>query len=177
MASTGGLVVQLGRGYKPNKLGSVWIARIATTVGGTYMVAEDIDLPDDAAVTVENSGADNGTLANLVGIPAGAANGLLIGVGGQLAMFVLAEEVAASGGPVMGMVEGYYVDATCVIATTTKNARTALFPTTSENVSDTPPAVGSPAIARLAEQSVVGTALRKVHFCGFPGGFGVGPGT
>ena len=177
MASSGMLPVNLGRGMRPPKLGSVWIARLATQIGGVYMLAEEA-VTDDAAVTQENSGADNGTLANTVGISAGATTGLTATGGtGNLALFVLAEEAAAIGQPYMGMVEGYYVDATVTVGAA-QVARLPLYATTGEVLSATLGGIGAPAIGRLLQPiSGASTALRKVHFCGLPGGFGVGPGT
>lgn len=176
MASSGGNVVSLGRGMRPPKLGSVWIARTAVAVGGVYQVAEDVTTPDDAAVTVPNSGAPDGALGNVVQIS--TAGGLVATAGGVLGMFVLAEELAASGSPFAGMLEGYYVDA-LVTTAAARAIRIALYPTAAELLNDTATGIGSPACGRLLE--AVGGAitgqLRKVHFCGLPGGFGVGPGT
>lgn len=171
-----------GKGINFATIGSVYKARGgAVTLGECYMVAEDIDAPDDAAVTVENSGADNGTLANTVPVSTAVADGLKAAVGDLLGVIVLAEESAVEGGVYRALIEGYYVDAKVTTASA-RAPRLALFLNSSTSTSVLEDTLGTnrgaPVFGRLLEQ-VAGSqtgVLTKVHFCGVPGGFGVGAG-
>ncbi len=166
----------IGKGLRFESIRSVWITRGGAAVfGGTYMLAEDV-VTDDAAVTLENSGKDEGSLSNVVVPSAAAVAGLTNAAAAELAMFVLCQEAAADDQPFFGCVEGYYVDA-IVTTTATRQPRSALFPRTNADLHETRGGIGSPAIARLVTEAAAATTLRKVHFCGLPGGFGNGPGT
>jgi hypothetical protein len=170
-----------GKGVRFARIASVFIARGGAAVaGGTYVLTEDITTPDDADATVANSGADNGSLANT--FPCATANiaGLGSGVaGGQLAVFVLATEAAVDNAPYIGLVEGYYVDA-LVTTSAARVIRTPLYPLNASAVQqDAPTVIGRCATSRVLANisGAIASVLTKVHFCGTPGGFGVGPGT
>jgi len=169
-----------GRGPRFPRLASVFIARSTVLAGGVYIMCENNGAsPDSAAVTVSNSNADNGTLANAIAVGTNAAAGMVTATsgGGELAVLILATEAAATGAPFIGLLEGYYVDA---LVTTAGSGvpRKPLYPRTTGVLQDVGSNVGSPAHGRLLQDvGTITATLTKVHFCGLPGGFSVGPGT
>lgn len=164
--------VSSGRGVQfPFNKSSVFRARGgAVTAGLVYMLAEGLTT-DDADVTLPANQGDNGSLANTIPIP---ATGWHTGASGW-GTFVLALESAADDGLYRGVIEGYYVDAT-VVAAGAMVIRAPLFLNASEQLTDTQAATEErqPIHARVLEVVAgAGTATRKVHFNGTPGGFGV----
>lgn len=169
---TQGAVTGRGIGFPYNK-SSVFRARAGAVVAGkVYMLAEAVDSNDlDAPeVTAANSQADNGSLANVVPIPAAGAHDMTT----DLATFVLALESAGDDGLFRGLVEGYYVDASVTVETQPRPERTPLFLTVTEELTTLQPAGARvPIHGRLLERATANTtASRKVHFNGTPGGFG-----
>lgn len=168
----------VGKGVHFANVSSVFNAQLATVVGGVYLLAEDVDTPDVATITTPNSGSETGSLANTLAIAA-AIDGGVSESPPVLPTYVVAAEVAAVGAPFRGYIEAYYIDMLVANASTALAARRPLYPTTSENFSQSAPAIGSPIHGRLLRSmaSDGGTpALAKGHFIGKAGGFGIGPG-
>lgn len=173
--------VPIGKGLKFPGVSSVFISRVvATVVGGIYMLAED-ETDDSAAVTVENSGADNGTLANTVGMSAAGVAGITNAAGTEACVAILATEAVAIGAMYIGLIEGYFVDV-LVITAGANTVRSGLFLTATANagLDAARTGLGQFAHGRLLRDVAGAQAspgvMSKVHFCGYPGGFGNGPG-
>lgn len=178
MSSSGTLTGNiLGKGIRFPGIDSIFIARGgAVAIGDIRILAED-GTGDAAEVTgAGNTNSDVGTLANTIPPSATSELGLAGGAGVEAAVFLLALEAAADDGIYRAAVEAYFVDAKVTTAAA-RNVRTALF-SVSGVANDTRSGIGSCAIARLVVDvgSAITATLTKVHFCGFPGGFGNGPG-
>lgn len=164
-----------GKGVRFGLFSSVFINQASgtTNAGNLHVLAEAIT--EGPGGLTANSGAELGTLANTVGPP--ASSGVTGATpSGSLYTFVLVTEAVAQGAPYRGVIEGYYVDAT--VASGTLVTRSALFPNgTSRNLITPGATLGIPCIARYLGPGATASAdNHKVHFRGFPGGFGIGAG-
>ncbi len=148
----------------------------AIVAGRVYMVAEGLTV-DDADVTVPANQGDNGALANVVLVPATAAGVTTFDGNVGFPTYVLALEAVADDGLFRAAVEAYYVDAEVVTTSQPVPARAHLYVNATEQLANAKAATAprQPIHGRLLEVATANnTTTRKVHFCGLPGGFGVG---
>lgn len=169
-----------GRGVRFATQSFIFIARDGTVEGGISMLAEN--LADDAAVLTMNSGADDGTLANTVDVTAGVAAGIDGTAPDSLGCIVLASEPALVDGVFRGYVEGYDVNALVEKSSgvAAMDAREGLFMNTATvpHLDNLGQGIGAPCVGRVVRRVPVGAGpiMSRIHFCGLPGGFGVGSG-